>query len=105
MQMRSVKKPQFAGLNDKRFYCHDGMVSLPFGYALLKNIRKDKEKYRSNIHYKIHKKMFDFLTEESKAIRKCERSRTLRSIYSQPPLLYLLDSEVLMKITGFKLTR
>ena len=58
MQMRSVKKPQFAGLNDKRFYCHDGIVLPPFGYALLKYIRKDKEKYRSNIHFKIHKKMF-----------------------------------------------
>ena len=32
IQMKSVKKTQFAGLNDKRFYFHDGIVSLPFGH-------------------------------------------------------------------------
>ena len=56
MQMKSVKKTQFAGLNDKRFCFHNGIVLLPFGHALLKILRKDKEKYRSNIHNKIHKK-------------------------------------------------
>ena len=34
MQMKSVKKSQFAGSNDKRFYFHDGVVSLPFGHFL-----------------------------------------------------------------------
>ena len=34
MQMKSVKKSQFAGSNDKRFYFHDGVVSLPFGHSL-----------------------------------------------------------------------
>ena len=104
MQMKSVKKTQFAGLNDKRFCFHNGIALLPFGHALLKILRKDKEKYRSNIHNKIHKKKLEFLSEESKAARKCERLRILRSIYSQAPLLYLLYSEVLMKIRGFKST-
>ena len=104
MQMKSVKKTQFAGLNDKRFCFHNGIVLLPFGHALLKILRKDKEKYRSNIHNKIHKKKLEFLSEESKAARKCERLRILRSIYSQAPLLYLSYSEVLMKIRGFKST-
>ena len=31
IQMKSVKQTQFAGLNDKRFYFHDGIISLPFG--------------------------------------------------------------------------
>ena len=35
-QMNIVNKTQFAGLNDKRFYFHDGIVSLPFGHYLLK---------------------------------------------------------------------
>ena len=39
MQMKSVKKAQFAGLNAKRFYFHDGVVSLPFGHILLKKTR------------------------------------------------------------------
>ena len=38
VQMKSVKKTQFAELNHKRFYFHDGIVSLPFGHALLKII-------------------------------------------------------------------
>ena len=100
--MKSVKKTQFAWLNDKHFYFHGGIVSLPFGHALLKILRKEKEKYRYNIHNKIHKKK---LSGESKAVRKCERLRILRSIYLQAPLLYLLDSEDLMKIRDFKSTR
>ena len=76
---------------------------LPFGHALLKILRK--EKCRSNIHSKIHKKKFEFLSEKSKAVRKCERLRKLRSSYLQALLFYLLDSEVLMKIRDFKSTR
>ena len=39
MQMKSVEKAQFAGLNEKRFYFHDGVVSLPFGHILLEKAR------------------------------------------------------------------
>ena len=35
MQMKSVRKTQFAGLNDKSFYFHDGIVFLPFAHFLL----------------------------------------------------------------------
>ena len=45
MQIKSVKKTQFAGLNDKRFYFHDGIVSLPFGHLLLNKVREEKEKH------------------------------------------------------------
>ena len=47
MKMKPVRKTQFAGLNDKRYYLHDGIVSLPFGNFLLENVRKEKEKYRT----------------------------------------------------------
>ena len=30
MKMKSINETQFAGLNDKRCYFHDGIVSLPF---------------------------------------------------------------------------
>ena len=30
MKMKSINETQFAGLNDKRYYFHDGIVSLPF---------------------------------------------------------------------------
>ena len=39
----TVKKTQFAGLNNKRFYCHYGIASLPFGHPLLEEVRKEKK--------------------------------------------------------------
>ena len=49
MQMVSVNKTQFAGLNDKRFYFDDVIVSLPFGHFLLSKVREQKEKYKTEI--------------------------------------------------------
>ena len=48
--MKSVKKTQFAELNDKRFYFHDGIVSLPFRHFLLNKVREEKEKHRTDLH-------------------------------------------------------
>ena len=44
MRMKSVNKTQFAGLNNKRYYFPDGIVSLPFGHFLLEKVRKKKKK-------------------------------------------------------------
>ena len=55
MQMKSAKKTQFAGLNDKRFYFHDGIFFLPFGHFLLNKVREEKEKHRADFHIKIKK--------------------------------------------------
>ena len=60
MQMKSVKKIQFAGLNNKRFYFYDGIVSLPFGHFLLSKIREVKETHREELHTKIQNKMLEF---------------------------------------------
>ena len=40
MQIVFVNKTQFAGLNDKRFSSHNGIVSLPYGQYLLEGARK-----------------------------------------------------------------
>ena len=97
MQMRSVKKTHFAGLNGKRFYFHDGIASLPFGHSCLNKVRKAKEKHRADLHTKIKKKMYGFLALENCSVHLCERLRVLRSIYAQPPLLYLLNSKPLVQ--------
>ena len=55
MQMKSVKKTQFAGLNDKHFYFHEGIVSLPFGHFLLNKVREEKEKHRADLIQKFKK--------------------------------------------------
>ena len=43
--MVSIKKAQFAGINDKRYYFSDGICSLPYGHPLLNHIRDQKKKY------------------------------------------------------------
>ena len=46
-----------------------------------------------------------FLKEEVATLRQCERLCILRSIFSQPTLLYLLDSNILMKTPSINSTR
>ena len=40
--MTTVKKVQFASLNDKRYYFSGGICSLPFGHLFLSDIRNKK---------------------------------------------------------------
>ena len=58
--MKSVKKIQFAGLNDKRFYFHDEIVSLPFRHFLLNKVREVKESDRAELYTKIQNEMLKF---------------------------------------------
>ena len=96
-QMRSVKKTQFAGLNDKHFYFHDGIVSLPLGHFLLNKVREETEKHPADLHTEL-KKMYEFLALESCTVYFCQRLRVLRSIYPQPPLIHLSKTQVLLQI-------
>ena len=36
MRIKLVNKTQFAGLDDERYYFHDGIVSLPFGHFFVR---------------------------------------------------------------------
>ena len=49
--------------------------------------------------------MFEFLALQSRTVHLCERLRVLRSIYAQPPLLYLLNSQVLLQIKSLRSSR
>ena len=79
MQMKTVTRKQFAGLNDKRFYFTVSITSLPFGHLFLTEIKEHKKQYK-----KIHKdilKIKDYLIrEEHNASSECERVGILRSI-------------------------
>ena len=81
------------------------MVSLPLGHYLLEASRKLKEKFKSSIITEISKQKYNFLKAEATAVRKCKRLQVLRSIFSQPPLCYLLDSVNLLKGQTYKSTR
>ena len=91
MQMTTVRRKQFAGLNDKRFYLSDGITSLPYGHFLLSETRDDKKQYK-HIHEKIMQFKDNLMRQEHKASSKCERIRVLRSILAQPPTYYKLES-------------
>ena len=81
--MTSVNKVKFASLNDKRYYFSDGIVSLPYGHPLLKEVREYKKSLLDAIHVCI---------EKEKAVRGNERLRILRSIFLQPITYYNLNS-------------
>ena len=55
MRIQSISKRQFAGLNYKRFYFYDGIVSMPLGHLLLEKLRKEKKK-ETHIHLHIKEK-------------------------------------------------
>ena len=103
--MKSIKKNQFADLNDKTYYFHDGILSLPSGHFLLTKVREEKEKYQTNLRTTIKEKMYKFLELESSAVQLCERLRILGSIYAQAPLLYVLNSQLVLQIKSLKSTR
>ena len=101
--MKSVRKTQFGGLNNKRYYLHDGIVSLPFEYFLLENVRKEKEEYCTKLHTEVKKEMYKFLELEGKAVHLCERLRILRSIFAQASMLYQLHHSVFVIIFVLKI--
>ena len=91
MVMTSVNKVQFASLNDKRYYFLDGIVSLPYGHLLLKEVRNYKRSL-PKIHTVIEKEKNKLLQLENKAVACNEQLRILRSIFAQPITYYRLNS-------------
>ena len=89
--MVSIKKVQFAGINDKRYYFSDGICSLPYGHPLLNHIRDQKKKYK-HIHREIKEIKYGPLQEESKTADKSERIHILISILYQRFPYFKLDS-------------
>ena len=90
VRTQSISKSQFAGLNDKRFYFYDGVVSMSFGHPLLEKLRKEKKK-ETYIHLHIKGKREEYLNAEAKAVRQCEKLQVLGFILLQAPALYKLD--------------
>ena len=86
MMMASINKVQFASLIDKMYYFSDGIVSLPFRYPSLSELR-DYKKSLLKIHtviincYKCYDKLLQLA---NKIVNNDERLRVLRSIFSEP---------------------
>ena len=72
MQMTCVNKTQYAGLNDKRFHFHDGIVSLLFGHFLLNKVREKKEKYKILKNTDIERDYIKMLWENCVPVQLCK---------------------------------
>ena len=105
MKIKSVNKTQFAGLNNEIYYFHNGTVSLTFGHFLSEKIRKEKENHRSKLHTEVKNEMYKFLELEGKGVHLCERLKILRSIHSQLPTLYQLNSNLIANFVALKYAR
>ena len=83
MQVVSVKRTQFAGLNDKRFYFNYRIISLPFGHYLLNKVRKEKEKYKNEIQYQIHNKKKLFIERGGHCRKRVQKTTNIKiNIYT-----------------------
>ena len=89
MKMTRFTKCQFAGLNDKRYYFSDGIISFPFGHPFFEEIRQYKKDLKDKM---INEKQFEMLRIEAQAATACKRLRILRFILLQPFTYYKLDS-------------
>ena len=43
MRIQSIRKSQFSGLNDKRFYFYDGIVSMPYFSSSAWKVKKRRK--------------------------------------------------------------
>ena len=91
MQMLSIKKSEFGGLNDKRYYFSDGICSITYEHYLLNDIGNEKKKYK-HIHQHVQQIKYDLQYNENKSTNKSERIRISRSILNQPFTYFNLDS-------------
>ena len=66
MIMTSVNKVTFVSLNDKRYYFSDGIVSLPYGHPLLKELREYKKSLPGAIHICIEKEKDSYYNLKTK---------------------------------------
>lgn len=102
--MTSISNCQFAGLNNKRYYFFDGIVSFPFGHPYLEEIRKYKKKVKYKMQKVIKENQFEMLRIEAKAATRCERLRILRSVLLLPFTYYKLDSNKRLSSSQFNKT-
>ena len=103
MPMKLVNKVQFGQLNDKRFYFLNELVSLPYCYRYLEELRKEKHIYW-DIHKVIQTKKDDFLKKESKVIESIPRLNILKQIFAQTPILHELNSDTKFISSTWKTT-
>ena len=78
---KTVTKSKFSQINDKRFYFPDGVVPLPFGHPLLKEMDEFKQEKGQKIEkYKFWEEKKNLLNLENKALKEHPRLYLYRQI-------------------------
>ena len=72
---------------------------------MLEKVRKEKEKHRVKLHTEVKKEMHKFLELEGKGVHLCEKLMILRLMYSQPPILYWLNSRIIVTFIALKIQK
>ena len=88
-----LKKTQFAGLNYKRHFFYNGIVSFPSGHPLLDEVKKDFKK----TFIKSSSRKSDLVKTETSTVQHYGILRVSRSVLAQSPIHYILDSDNLQR--------
>lgn len=91
--MVSIKRSQFAGLNDISYYFSDGICSFTLQTFSIKQYKKCKKKKYKHIHWQVQQIKYCLLHDENKLANKCERTSILRLILNQPFTYFKFDSK------------
>ena len=92
---KTVTKSRFSQLNDKRFYFPDGVISLPFGHSLLKEIDKFKQEKGQKIEKYFWEEKENLFNLENKALKEHPRLYlNHQNLMSTPKILNISQKRI-----------
>ena len=88
MVKKTVQKTEFSQLNDKGFYFHDGIMSLPYGHQNLKEIDDFKKEKGQKIEKYFWEKREKLLCMEKRALKNTPRLYLYHQILMSQPKIF-----------------
>ena len=88
MVKKTVQKTEFSQLNDKGFYFHDGIMSLPYGHQNLKEIDDFKKEKGQKIEKYFWEEKEKLLSMEKKALKNTLRLYLYHQILMSQPKIF-----------------
>ena len=90
---KTVTKSKFSQINDKRFYFPDGVVPLPFGHPLLKEMDEFKQEKGQKIEkyfWEVKENLFNL---ENKALKEHPRLYLYHQILMSTPKIFNISQK------------
>ena len=92
-QKKTVTKSKFSQLNNKKFYFADGVVSLPFGHPLLKEIDEFKLGKGQKIEKYFWEEKGNLFSLENKALKEHPRLYLYHQILMSTPKIFNISQK------------